>query len=293
MGDQSDDHQGMEYMERIDAHIDSSIYSLIEFFLDRGYQTEYCCSGTFKDHYTEEEKETEEYASGDREIDSDQYSLEVSKPYISFSPIFHEHHGGNSTVDDTVYYLKEALSDYIDITIYSGERSDLEVESQQQVHYTFDIGTPYQGYPTADHTYTLDIEKLSLQKCFVDIDRNVDFYDDLLEAVFEVIKLAVDEPILGHHTTIHANREREEFSNMVDVRHLPDDIDTSELYIVNDTDVEDGDSSGTKPPRYKVCGLISTIREELYEKPDQEYIDSLYEESERDMDPFDHPNQPN
>lgn len=291
MSDSDDKHYGMDYMERIDAHIDSSIYDFIEFFLDRGYETEYCCSGSFKDHYTNEE--LEKHFSGNWKADTSQYPIEVIRPYISLSSIFHDHQGSTSTVDDTVYYLKEALSNSTVVNIYSGERSDLDLEGHQQIRYNFDMGTPYQGSPNADHTYIFSIDKLDLQRCFVNIDRNVEFYDRILEYIFEVIKLAIDEPILGHHTSIHANCEKEELSSKINVRYLPEDIDTSELHIIDDTDVEnDEDSIRTKLPRYEVCGLMSVLREELYEKPDQEYIDSLYEESKLDMDPFNHPTQP-
>lgn len=290
MSDSDSEHYGMEYMERIDAYIDSGITDLIDFFLDRGYETEFCCSGLFEDHYTQDELDSFPEI---REGDPYRYDFDVLRPYIAFDSIFHDLEEEVATVDDTVYYLKEALSGQINVVFYSGDPSETTFDSHEKISLNFDIGTPYQGNPAADHTYILDIDKLYLQKCFEAIGKDISFYDELLQFVFRIVMLSVDEPILGHNISIQVDKENKSLKACATVRYLPENINREELRIEDNTDVEESDNGiGETLPRYGVYGELDDIVRELYEKPDKSYFESLYIDSKYDMDPFDHPVSP-
>lgn len=280
------EHYGMEYMERIDAHIDSGIFELIEFFLDRGYRTEYCCSGLFKDHYTQEELNSFPKV---REDDAYEYTFDVMRPYISFSSIFHTLEDGTATVDDTVYYLKEALSNRIGLVFCSGTPSEYEVDNIEKISLNFDLGTPYQGNPKAYHTYIMRMDKYHLKKCFNYIDKDISLYDDILKTALKIVMLAVGEPILGHHMSIKVYKDSQSISTKATVRYLPDEFDETDLYVEDGTDVDNDEGIGQTQPRYEVYGDLEDVIRELYERPDQDYIDSLYEEGDLDMEPFEHP----
>lgn len=288
MSESKDDNYGMEYMERVGAHIDSGIFDLIHFFLDRGYDTEFCCSGLFEDHFDKKENDTFPRV----EMDIDKYDLEVMRPYIAFDSIFHTLENGQAVVDDTVYYLKEALDGTIGVRFFSGRpsRESNDLDNSVYVSLNFDIGSPYQGHPASFQTYTLTVGKLGLQKCFNEVDKDVEFYDDIVKSIFKVIQVIVDEPILGKNMNIDINGVTESITVSIPVRFLPDTFDDSNLEIIDETNVEqDEQAVGEQVPCYVVFGEFEDVVRELYEKPDETYLESLYEEDDFSMDSFEHP----
>lgn len=265
--------QSVEYVNSVDAKIDSSLVKTINFFNKKNnIPTTDCCSGLLYEHY--KENKLQQWGNNDTTLHFSKLFME--RPYIQFEPVFHSQENQNEIrVNQKYYELKNRLSQHLEIAAYEDEfQSDFFAKWKIPMELSEKHGPYYNHIP---HRYFFGCSLEPLHFLFQDLEYDIQLYDTIIEYIINSIIKRFNYSEIYYRVVLQINCSSGEIQEMIQIPHkLPNNFSESKFSEVEEFSI-DSDTM------YCIYGSPKEIYQTFCEKPDNAYhqlIQQYYKNSD-------------